>query len=201
MFEHVGIADASDRVDRYPHELSGGMRQRVMIAMALLLEPALLIADEPTSALDVTLQMQVVELLSVLREERGTSIVFISHDLGVVSELCDRAIVMYAGRAVEEAEIPAIFDHARHPYTQALIRSRPSWRRRGEELASIPGRVPSLFALPVGCAFADRCSYAADVCRESDPRYLDVLGERVRCHIWDPEIDHPASEHVSGVNR
>ncbi len=185
MLEQVGIPDAADRVDRYPHELSGGMRQRVMIAMALLLEPALLVADEPTSALDVTLQMQILELLRMLRRTRGTAILFISHDLGVVSDVCDRAIVMYAGRAVEEGDIRALFEQPRHPYTQGLLASSPSWRRRGEELGSIPGRVPSLFDLPPACAFADRCPHAQAVCREQPPRYLGPPGRRVRCHIYD----------------
>jgi len=194
MLEQVGIPDAPDRVDRYPHELSGGMRQRVMIAMALLLEPALLVADEPTSALDVTLQMQVLELLRMLRRVHGTAILFISHDLGVVSEICDRAVVMYAGRAVEEGDIRSIFTEARHPYTQALLASIPSWRRRGEELGSIRGRVPSLFYLPPACAFADRCPHVQAVCRELPPGYLGPHGRRVRCHIHDP-----ASGYVGAV--
>jgi len=185
MFEQVGIPDAADRVDRYPHELSGGMRQRVMIAMALLLEPALLVADEPTSALDVTLQMQVLELLSMLRKEHGTAILFISHDLGVVSELCDRAVVMYAGKAVEEGDIRSIFERPRHPYTQGLLAAIPSWRRRGEELGSIRGRVPRLYELPPGCGFVERCPFAQTVCREQPPRYLGPAGSRVRCHIYD----------------
>jgi oligopeptide/dipeptide ABC transporter ATP-binding protein len=193
MLDQVGIPDAADRVDRYPHELSGGMRQRVMIAMALLLEPALLVADEPTSALDVTMQMQILELLRVLRRTHGTAILFISHDLGVVSEICDRALVMYAGRAVEEGDIRAIFEQPRHPYTQALLASIPSWRRRGEELGSIRGRVPSLFDLPPACAFADRCPYARAVCREQAPRYLGPAGGRVRCHIYDSASGYAGS--------
>jgi oligopeptide/dipeptide ABC transporter ATP-binding protein len=197
MLEQVGIPDPADRVDRYPHELSGGMRQRVMIAMALLLEPALLIADEPTSALDVTLQMQILELLRMLRNTRGTAILLISHDLGVVSEICDRAIVMYAGRSVEEGDIRALFGQPRHPYTRGLLASSPSWRRRGEQLGSIPGRVPSLFDLPPGCAFAARCPHAQAVCREQAPRYLGPPGGRVRCHIYDSSsgyADTPAAE-------
>ncbi len=187
MLEQVGIPDAADRVDRYPHELSGGMRQRAMIAMALLLEPAVLVADEPTSALDVTLQMQILELLSELRQTRGTAILFISHDLGVVSQICDRVVVMYAGRAVEESDIHSIFGAPQHPYTQALLAAIPSWRRRGEELGSIRGRVPRLLDLPPGCAFADRCPYAEAVCREQAPRYLGPPGRLVRCHIHDPD--------------
>ena len=193
MLEQVGIPDAADRVDRYPHELSGGMRQRMMIAMALLLEPALLVADEPTSALDVTLQMQILELLRVLRRTHGTAILFISHDLGVVSEICDRAVVMYAGRGVEEEDIRAIFEQPRHPYTQALLASIPSWRRRGEELGSIRGRVPSLYDLPPACAFADRCPHARAVCREQPPRYLGPPARRVRCHIYDSASGYSGS--------
>ena len=192
MLERVGIPDAADRVGRYPHELSGGMRQRIMIAMALLLEPALLVADEPTSALDVTLQMQILELLRALRRDRGTAILFISHDLGVVSEICDRAVVMYAGRPVEEADIRTMFEQPRHPYTQALLASIPSWRRRGEELGSIRGRVPSLFDLPPACAFADRCPHVRAVCREQPPRYLGA-GRRVRCHIYDSASGYASS--------
>ena len=158
----------------------------LMIAMALLLEPDLLVADEATSALDVTLQMQIIELLRALRRNHGTAILFISHDLGVISEICDRAVVMYAGRAVEEADIRSIFDKPRHPYTQALLASIPSWRRRGEELGSIGGRVPRLYELPPGCAFADRCPYAQAVCRAESPEYLGPRGLRVRCHIHDP---------------
>ena len=150
LLEQVGIPDAAERLDDYPHQFSGGMRQRIMIAMALLLEPALLIADEPTSALDVTLEAQIVELLRRLRDSHGTAILFVSHDLGVISQLCDRVVVMYAGRAVEQGPVEQIFSAPRHPYTQALLAAVPSARHRGERLATIPGRVPSLSALPSG---------------------------------------------------
>ena len=146
----MGIPDAAERLDDYPHQFSGGMRQRIMIAMALLLEPALLIADEPTSALDVTLEAQIVELLRRLRDSHDTAILFVSHDLGVISQLCDRVVVMYAGRAVEQGAVEQIFSAPRHPYTQALLAAVPSARHRGERLATIPGRVPSLSALPAG---------------------------------------------------
>ena len=187
----VGIPDAEARLGDYPHQFSGGMRQRIMIAMALLLEPALLIADEPTSALDVTLEAQIVELLRRLRESHGTAILFVSHDLGVVSHLCDRVIVMYAGRAVEQGTAEQIFGRPRHPYTQALLAAVPSARLRGGRLATIPGRVPSLSALPPGCPFHPRCPHAQDACRNEVPRDLRLdAGARVRCHIYDPESSY-----------
>jgi peptide/nickel transport system ATP-binding protein len=195
----VGIPDAADRLGDYPHQFSGGMRQRIMIAMALLLEPALLIADEPTSALDVTLEAQIVELLRRLRESHGTAILFVSHDLGVVSHLCDRVMVMYAGRAVEQGTAEQIFGRPRHPYTQALLAAVPSARSRGARLATIPGRVPSLSALPSGCAFHPRCPLAQDACRSEIPRDLTLEdGARVRCHIYDPESSY-RSEAVVGA--
>ncbi|MBA3429737.1 MAG: ABC transporter ATP-binding protein [Actinobacteria bacterium] len=187
MLTQVGIPDAQERVDHFPHEFSGGMRQRIMIALALLLEPALLIADEPTSALDVTLQAQILELLSRLRTERGTAIMFISHDLGVVSQLCDRVVVMYAGQPVEEGDVASVFERPLHPYTQALLGAIPSRKRRGAALVTIPGRVPSLADLPQGCRFADRCQFVQDVNRGAAPRYVGVDGRRVRCNIYDPE--------------
>ena len=183
----MGIPDPAERIDDYPHQFSGGMRQRIMIAMALLLEPALLIADEATSALDVTLEAQILELLKRLRRERGTAIIFISHDLGVVSQICDRVVVMYAGRAVEEGDVVSLFERPLHPYTQALLAAVPSRKHRGERLATIPGRVPSLSDLPPGCKFADRCPYAQHVNREREPRYVAIDGRRVRCNIYDPD--------------
>ncbi|MGC5022752.1 ABC transporter ATP-binding protein [Micromonospora sp. DT47] len=190
MLERVGIPDPAARLRSYPHEFSGGQRQRIMIAMALLLEPALLIADEVTSALDVTLEAQILQLLCDLRDERGTTILFITHDLGVVAQICDRVVVMYAGRAVEEAEVTELFDRPLHPYTEALLASVPSRRRRGSELPTIPGRVPSLAELPEGCAFANRCAHAEPCCGEQRPRYVEVTGQRVRCHLYDPESGH-----------
>jgi oligopeptide/dipeptide ABC transporter ATP-binding protein len=186
MLEQVGIPDVRDRIGDYPHQFSGGMRQRIMIASALMLEPALLIADEPTSALDVTLEAQIIELLKRLRETHGTAVIFISHDLGVVSQICDRVVVMYAGRAVEEADVVSIFEHPRHPYTQALLAAIPSHRRRGDPLATIPGRVPSLSALPPGCKFVERCPHARTMCNEHEPELKRADGGRVRCFIYDP---------------
>ena len=157
MLERVGIPDAADRLGRYPHEFSGGMRQRILIATALLLGPPMLVADEPTSALDVTLEAQIVELLRGLRDERGTAIMFVTHNVGVVAQLVDRVVVMYAGRVVESAGVEAFFANARHPYAQALLGAVPTHERRHRRLTTIPGRVPSLASLPAGCAFADRC--------------------------------------------
>ncbi|MDX6630988.1 MAG: peptide/nickel transport system ATP-binding protein ddpF, partial [Gaiellales bacterium] len=199
LFEQVGIPDASERLDDYPHQFSGGMRQRIMIAMALLLEPALLIADEPTSALDVTLEAQIVELLRRLRDSHGTAILFVSHDLGVISQLCDRVVVMYAGRAVEQGPVEQIFNAPRHPYTQALLAAVPSARHRGERLATIPGRVPSLSALPSGCPFHPRCPHAQDVCVREVPRDLTLPdGGRVQCHIYDESSGYPREKVASG---
>ena len=186
MLEQVGIPDPSQRIDTYPHQFSGGMRQRIMIAMALMLEPALLVADEPTSALDVTLEAQILELFRQLRRDRGTAILFISHDLGVIAHLCDRVVVMYGGRTVEEGDVESIYARPLHPYTQALLAAVPTRTQRGGQLAMIPGRVPSLSALPPGCTFADRCPYAQEVCRRDEPRYVTVEGRRVRCARYDP---------------
>jgi oligopeptide/dipeptide ABC transporter ATP-binding protein len=186
MLEQVGIPDVSDRIGDYPHQFSGGMRQRIMIATALMLEPALLIADEPTSALDVTLEAQILELLRRLRTTFGTAILFVSHDLGVIAQICDRVVVMYAGRVVEQADAVSIFEHPRHPYTQALLAAIPSHRRRGDPLATIPGRVPSLSALPPGCKFVERCPHARTVCQEHEPELKRSDGGEVRCFIYDP---------------
>jgi oligopeptide/dipeptide ABC transporter ATP-binding protein len=196
MLGQVGIPDVRERIGDYPHQFSGGMRQRIMIAMALLLEPALLIADEPTSALDVTLEAQILELLRRLRQTHGTAILFISHDLGVIAQICDRVVVMYAGRAVEQADVVSIFEHPRHPYTQALLAAIPSHKRRGDPLATIPGRVPSLGDLPPGCKFVERCPYAHAVCREHEPELRRVNGGEVRCYIYEPSSGYEFSEHA-----
>jgi oligopeptide/dipeptide ABC transporter ATP-binding protein len=187
LLERVGIPDARGRLEDYPHQFSGGMRQRIVIAMALMLEPALLLADEITSALDVTLEAQILELLRGLRDERGTAILFVSHDLGVIAQVCDRVIVMYAGRTVEEADVYALYGRPLHPYTEALLAAVPSRARRSERLEAIPGRVPSLSALPQGCKFVDRCAYAQEVNREREPRWLELDGRRVRCNRYDPD--------------
>lgn len=196
MLERVGIPDAASRLDAYQHEFSGGQRQRIMIAMALLLEPSLLIADEITSALDVTLESQILQLLLDLRDERGTTVLFVTHDLGVVAQVCDRVVVMYAGRAIEEAPVLELFAHPRHPYTRALLGSVPS--RRNQTLPTIPGRVPALADLPGGCTFADRCTHAEPVC-ETVPRPVEVGDARVLCHAYDPSSDYEGDRPTAPV--
>ena len=165
MLEAVGINDAATRIHYYPHEFSGGMRQRVMIAMALITQPELLIADEPTTALDVTVQAQILELIRKMQRELGMAVIFITHDLAVVSGLCDRVQVMYAGRIVETAEVRPLFYEPRHPYTRALQRSIPALQPKGAELYTIPGMPPDVSKPLPGCAFAERCEFATDRCR------------------------------------
>jgi len=193
----VGIPDAARRIDNHPHEFSGGMRQRIMIAIALLHEPSLLIADEATSALDVTLEAQILKLLKEINASHGTAILLISHNLGVIAEVCERVVVMYAGRAVEEGDVYSIFDRPLHPYTRALLAAAPSPQHRGTTLAAIPGRVPSLLALPPGCKYADRCARAVAVCHEREPASLARGGLRVRCFLYDddvPEAERPRAD-------
>jgi peptide/nickel transport system ATP-binding protein len=180
MFRKVGIPSPEQRVDAYPHQLSGGMRQRVMIAMALACKPDLLIADEPTTALDVTIQAQILELLVDLQRELGMSILLITHDLGVVAETCDEVVVMYAGRIVERAATTTLFASPRHHYTAGLLRSIPSGKERLQE---IPGMVPSLAELPPGCKFADRCPAVQEQCRAEEPALVEIGTSRVRCHF------------------
>jgi peptide/nickel transport system ATP-binding protein len=183
----VGIPDPARRAAEYPHQMSGGMRQRVMIAMALACRPALLIADEPTTALDVTIQAQILRLMADLQAERGMGILFITHNLGVVAETADRVAVMYAGRVVEEGGVFSIFDAPRHPYTRALMGSmpRPGARDPAARLVAIPGQVPSPAALPPGCAFAPRCPLAMEACRAAVPALEDTGGGHMsRCIRW-----------------
>jgi oligopeptide transport system ATP-binding protein len=174
MLESVGINDAAKRIHLYPHEFSGGMRQRVMIAMALITKPELLIADEPTTALDVTVQAQILELIEKMQRELGMAVIFITHDLGVVSGLCDRVLVMYAGRAVETAGVRTLFNAPRHPYTRALQRSIPSLQPKGAELYTITGLPPDVSKLLPGCAFAPRCEHVADRCTATTPELAEV---------------------------
>ena len=184
MFELVGIPSPKERIDAYPHQLSGGMRQRVMIAMALACKPDLLIADEPTTALDVTIQAQILELLRRLQRELGMSILLITHDLGVVAETCDEVVVMYAGRIVERASAETLFASPRHHYTAGLLRSVPNDQAIADHgrLVEIPGMVPSLLELPKGCKFVDRCPAAEELCRREEPALLQLGKSLVRCH-------------------
>jgi peptide/nickel transport system ATP-binding protein len=190
MLRQVGIPSPEQRVDSYPHHLSGGMRQRVMIAMALACDPKLLIADEPTTALDVTIQAQILELIRDLQRKRGMSVLLITHDLGVVAETCDRVVVMYAGKVVERATAAELFAQPRHPYTAGLLRSVPSFeaagdgRERGSErprLHAIPGVVPALTNLPGGCRFRDRCDRAQADCAQAEPPLVALNGHEVAC--------------------
>ena len=175
VLDLVGIPNAARRVNDYPHEFSGGMRQRAMIAMALSCEPKLLLADEPTTALDVTIQAQILELLLDLRDRTGMSILMVTHDLGVVAEICDRVVVMYAGEVVERAPVGPLFDAPRAPYTEGLLRSMPQIGSAGGRLASIPGRTPEPWRMPPGCRFAPRCPYVQPEC-EAAPTPLESLG-------------------------
>ena len=174
MLQLVGIPDPEERVDHYPHQLSGGQRQRVMIAIALSCEPDLLIADEPTTALDVTIQAQILDLLAELRERLGMAIMLITHDLGVVAEVCDRVIVMYAGEVVEDGTVTDIFTNPRHPYTEGLMRAIPRLGEHTERLAVIPGMVPPATRWPRGCRFSARCPYAWELTREEHPDLFQV---------------------------
>lgn len=196
MLTLVGMSNPDMRLKQYPHELSGGMRQRVMIAIALACSPKLLIADEPTTALDVTIQAQIIELMQELKEKTDSSIIMITHDLGVVAEMADRVIVMYAGKIVEEGSIDEIFYKPRHPYTWGLLRSVPRLDAENKsDLVPIPGTPPDLFAPPKGCAFADRCPYAMEVCLENDPdKFLIEEGHYAACwlnHPDAPQIERP----------
>jgi peptide/nickel transport system ATP-binding protein len=182
LLHQVGIPSAGDRMRDYPHQLSGGMRQRVMIAMALACNPALLIADEPTTALDVTIQAQILELIDTFRQTSNMGILLITHDLGIVAERSDHTYVMYAGRVVEEAPTRELFDNPRHPYTLALLASLPQNSEPGTPLATIPGQAPSLDTILPGCGFCDRCPLVQTTCRQELPAMREVSpGHRVRC--------------------
>lgn len=189
MLEKVGIPSAAQRIKEFPHQLSGGMRQRVMIAMALSCNPALLIADEPTTALDVTIQAQILDLVAELKEEFHTAIMMITHDMGVIAEMADSVMVMYAGEAVEYGSLEQIFDHPRHPYTQGLLRSIPRLDEDAKTLYTIEGTVPSLDAMPHGCRFSNRCSQCREICRKKAPELISLdNGGKVRCWNYADEV-------------
>lgn len=185
MLKKVGIPRPEEIAKEYPHQLSGGMRQRVMIAMSMSCNPEVLIADEPTTALDVTIQAQILELMRELQQEQGTAIMLITHDLGVVAEACQRVIVMYAGQVVEEAEVGMLFKHPLHPYTKGLLGSLPQLAGEKKRLEPIPGSVPSPGSMPVGCRFAPRCSYRTNACLDIQPELIEVeQGHKCRCILF-----------------
>ena len=191
MLEKVRVPDARQRLDAYPHELSGGMRQRAMIAMALANDPALIIADEPTTALDVTIQAQILSLIANLQTETGTAMILITHDLGVVAEVADEVMVMYAGRVVESGPVKTLFDDPQHPYTIGLMGSMPSIGPREGRLATINGRVPTPAEMPSGCRFAGRCPFVIQQCRDERPPLLELSpGHFAAC------IRAPLEQHV-----
>jgi peptide/nickel transport system ATP-binding protein len=190
MLKKVGIPRAEKIIDEYPHQLSGGMRQRVMIAMAMSCEPRLLIADEPTTALDVTIQAQILDLMRQLRDNQNTSIMLITHDLGVVAEMCQRVIVMYAGQVIEQADVVRLFQNPSHPYTIGLIKSIPQMDTEAEWLDSIPGSVPTPGSMPKGCRFAPRCPHAEGKCWEESPPLFDLGdGQLSRCWLQEKKGD------------
>ncbi len=189
LLRMVGIPVPERRINEYPHQFSGGMRQRAMIAIALSCRPKVLLADEPTTALDVTIQDQIIKLVQDLQAETGTSVVWVTHDLGVVAQMCDRVAVMYAGRIVEMTDVIELFENSRHPYTLGLLESIPTGELKGKKLIPIQGNPPDLLNLPPGCAFAPRCRYATDACRSADPQLRMVKpGHHSACirfeEIW-----------------
>lgn len=185
LLRKVGIPSPEKRIDDYPHQMSGGMRQRVMIAMALACNPKLLIADEPTTALDVTIQAQILDLLRRLRDDTGMAVLLITHDLGVVSETADRVVVMYCGQVVEEAEVRTLFDRPMHPYTLGLLKSIPRLEDNdSERLYMIKGMVPNPLEMPPGCHFSDRCDSCMDICRKQAPKLTDMGDHKVRCFLY-----------------
>ncbi len=190
VLKSVGLARAEAMMREYPHQLSGGMRQRVMIAMAMVCQPEVLIADEPTTALDVTIQSQILALMRELNRKTNTSIIFITHDLGVVAEICDRVLVMYAGRIVEQGSVRAIFQNPQHPYTKGLLRSLPSLGGKDERLYSIPGNVPKPGTITAGCHFADRCAHAFAACGTESPALIETEADHlVRCLLVEKEME------------
>ncbi|HSJ19251.1 MAG TPA: ABC transporter ATP-binding protein [Nocardioidaceae bacterium] len=190
LLDMVGIPAAADRVNDFPHQFSGGMRQRVMIAMALALQPDVIIADEPTTALDVTVQAQVMSLLSDLQREMQLGLILITHDMGVVADVADKICVMYAGHAVERANVYEIYERPAHPYTKALLESIPRVDQKGQELTVIKGLPPALTSPPPGCAFHPRCTFARDRCKTEEPPLYQVPGNRdSACHFWEEVLN------------
>ncbi len=199
MLDAVKMPEARKRMDMYPHEFSGGMRQRVMIAMALLCSPKLLIADEPTTALDVTVQAQIMDLLNELKSEFNTAIIMITHDLGVVAGICDKVLVMYAGRTMEYGTTDEVFYDPRHPYSIGLLEAIPRLDTEGEILPTIPGNPPNLLNLPQGCPFQDRCAHVMDKCRQEAPALETFAdGRQKACH-WTPEIITSTTVQTEGA--
>jgi oligopeptide/dipeptide ABC transporter ATP-binding protein len=191
LIDQVGISRGEQIMKAYPHELSGGMLQRIMIAIAISCRPKLLIADEPTTALDVTIQAQILDLLRRLKDESNMSILLITHDLGVVAEMADYVIVMYAGKIVEEGEVVELFAHPKHPYTQGLLKSKPVIHQRRDELYAIPGQVPDPLELKESCYFHDRCAHCMDICRTREPRLKDVAhASRAACWLYEEALVH-----------
>jgi oligopeptide transport system ATP-binding protein len=191
LLDLVGISDSDTRLKSYPHELSGGMRQRVMIAMALACDPEILIADEPTTALDVTIQAQIIEIVRELREKLGTAVIWITHDLGVIAGLADRVIVMYGGQIVEESPVQPLYAKPMHPYTEGLLGSLPRLDQKGQELVNIKGTPPNLYDFPTYCPFSPRCPYVMDKCREENPPLIEIGNGRKTACWWDLEHDRP----------
>lgn len=186
LLKLVGFARAEDIINEYPHQLSGGMRQRVMIAIAMSCDPKLLIADEPTTALDVTIQAQILDLMVEMKEKFNSSILLITHDLGVVAEVADRVMVMYGGQIVEQATVNELFNNPKHPYTNGLLGSIPSIDKKVERLESIPGTVPPAHRFPEGCRFAPRCKDAMEKCHKINPDLLEIKSNhKVRCHLYE----------------
>ena len=197
LLRKVGIPSPEARINDYPHQMSGGMRQRVMIAMALACNPKLLIADEPTTALDVTIQAQILDLLRRLRDDTGMAVLLITHDLGVVSETADRVVVMYCGQVVEEAEVRTLFDHPMHPYTLGLLKSIPRLEDDdSKRLYMIKGMVPNPLEMPPGCHFSARCDSCMDICRTKVPELVDVDGHKVRCFLYESADGEVKSEEA-----
>ncbi|MHC0039070.1 ABC transporter ATP-binding protein [Pseudoneobacillus sp. C159] len=199
LLELVGIPSPQKRFQQYPHQLSGGMRQRVMIAMALACNPDLLIADEPTTALDVTTQAQILELMNNLKKQFNTAILLITHDLGVVAEVADKVVVMYLGRIVEYADVGTFFENPLHPYSQGLLKSIPSLTNRVERLTPIQGQVPHPAAIKQGCRFIDRCDHARELCFKEEPPLIDLSNHRTRCwmysELWQENLKKEQGDH------